>query len=350
MALTPEQESALKAIHGEGAVPAPPVVEPTGNTPPPTSEAPTTEDNPAPPVPKEDKDVVPPTVELDETAVLAYLNKQGIKAASLKELAPKEDPTVLAEKKEAEVLAYGLQNGKFTKKEYDNYQRDTADLQNLVYKDFYEDAKKGDPELTDEDIQAEFLSKYGLDGEKDSRKYKRGIQEMAVMADKIIKSKYGKIFSVESEFDNKIQSEAARLDYEKRILQAAPAYKKDIEDIFGSLQKVPFKIGEDVFEVDADAEAIEAIKNDFLSKERLESNINGSFSKDDLKQMAEMALFYQNKDKYFEKAAIQYLHKHQAGTKGIVPQGGIKQPEEKQLTENQRKALQFTHGPNAIAN
>ncbi len=299
---------------------------------------------------KEKEKEVPPVViaatptELDDAAIFEALKKRGINVNSFEDLAPKPiiDLEKEAEEKEAAKLSFALSKGLYSKKEYENYIRDTNDLQNLVYGDYYVEAKKENPELTDQEIQDNFLAEHGLDADPASSKYKRGVNKVALLADKMLKDKYGKIYTSDQEFEKYETEQKSQKEYKANILSKAPLYKKDVEDAVKDITKliIPFSEQESI-EATFKQEYIDSVKNQLLDEGYSIDQINKGWSKDAIKQTAYTALVIQNLSEIVKDVATKYLYKHQGGTRGI-PQSGTLAPaadSETNLTENQKEAL-----------
>lgn len=299
---------------------------------------------PVPPV--VEKPATPsPDADIDDAKLLAALNKKGYAFASLEDLKPKEvlDPEKLAEQKESSKLSYALNNGLFTTKEYEKFVRERSNPQDLVFGAFYEEAKKDDPDLTDEDIQTEFEQKYGLSEGQDSRKFKRGMQEIGMLAKKILEERYQKIYSADSKYAAYETTEKQKQERHAKLLSQAPLYKADVETVFEGLKKWQVPIGEkeakESFEVAADAKMLTDLKNQFLDADFTASQITGGWTKENLKDVALTALIQQNFAGLAEQVAKQYHLKRQAGVRGIVPQERGERTGGRVLTENQRQVL-----------
>ena len=280
--------------------------------------------------------------ELDDTALLELLGKRGIKVSSLEDLKtkdPEEDPILTAEKLDAAKLTYGLEKGLFNKKTYDNYISDSKDPHHLVFADFYADAKKNDPNLTDEEIQAEFREEYGLDSETTSRKFLRGKKDLDVRAEKIMNEKYGKVLSLDSEFKSHQETRKTESDRRKTILAKTPQYKKDIQAAFGDLKKITTKFSDtESYEATILDEHINEIMDDFLKPEAAERMIEEGYTPEKLKGVAFNVLLSKKFPVIANELIKQALLKNQKGAHGI-PEGntlGGNGGEEKDLTEGQK--------------
>lgn len=264
--------------------------------------------------------------ELSDDQLLKLLAKKGITATSFDELkkpAVAPDPVKEAEQREANELAYGLTKGFFNKKEYEGFIKDSQDPQNFLYAQYHAEQKAEDPELTDEEIHSEFLSKYGLDAEPGTRKHKRGVKEINTLAEPLLKQKYGKIYEAKSAFSTHETDSAEKAKNEAKVTSATPAYEKDIDEIFTSLKKIPVKFSDtESIEVDAIEDSLNAFKVAVLKPEFVRAKILSGYSKDQLKEEIFAGFLYKNFPAIAQQIANQHLLKHSAGTKGIPNLGG----------------------------
>lgn len=279
---------------------------------------------------------------IDDNIVLEYLNKKkGINVSSFEELTPKQTDDELkkeAERKEAEKLSFALNKGITTRKEYESFVLDTQNPQDIVYAQYHADAKKHDPELTDEEIQEEFLADFGLNTEPGTRKHNMGQKKLNVLAEKYLKEKYQKIYSIDDEFSKYENSRQVKSEYDKKILEGAPVYKKDVEDIFSELKKVKAQFSdEEIYEVEVLDDSLNDIKSKMLDAEYAAKHISGGYSKEDLKEIAFSTFLRQNYPALMREVAKQHLLKHQAGTRGIPIKPIQSKKEGFELTEAQKK-------------
>lgn len=290
--------------------------------------------------------------ELDDAQLMAFLQKRGISVASLDDLKPKVDPVdpvLLAEQREANELAYGLSKGLFNKKEYDQFVADAQDPQELVYDEYHADAKKEDPTLTDEDIQAEFLAKYGLDAEPDTRKFKRGVKEIAALAKVILNERHNKIFKAKDAFSGSEKETLTASARQKKIAAALPTYNKDVEEIFTALKKIPVKFSDtETYEVEAIEADLNVLKADMLKPEYYSAKIDAGYDKETLKQTVFAGFLYKHWPTLAMEVANQHLRKHAAGTHGVPLLGGkTKEGDVPVLTPAQQKMVDLVNAQKA---
>lgn len=289
------------------------------------------------------KNAAPAEKEIDDAAVIAYLNKQGIQAASLEDLkkpATPEDKEKIAERKEAEKLSWGLSNGKFTRKEYETLIKDSTDPEKLAFTDYYEKAKAEDPTLAEDQIQAEFAELYGLNEDVNSRKYKAGQQNLKIVSGQILKSKHEKIFSLDSEYAAHEQTQAFTKQREQKVIQQAPAYKKDVQDVMKDIKKITAQFDDkESYETEAADELMQKVEREFLSTNYAASKIEKGWTKEELKEIAITRVLREGFPILAKEIAVQYHNRKVAGTKGIPPGGTAKKDLKTPLTEAQQQMV-----------
>src|SRR6185503_7806816 len=199
-------------------------------------------ENPDPPAPpKKDKKPEPDNeaADIEDDKLLQALDKRGIKVANIDDLKPKPDPAVTAEKREADKLSYALSKGNVSKKLYDNYVRDTLNPQNLVFEQYAAEQKAADSTLTDDEIRDEFENRFGMNAESGSRQFQRGVKEIGVIADKLLRDKYPTIYNIDAEFDRYETDQQNKQHLQNLIKTKAPVYKRDVEALITSdLKKI----------------------------------------------------------------------------------------------------------------
>jgi hypothetical protein len=261
---------------------------------------------------------------LTDEEVLALLAERGISATSLEDLKPKPviDPAKAAEEREAAELAFGLTKGLFTKKEYDQFNQDTQDVNKLVYDEFYAETKADNPDMKDEDIQAEFLATFGLDKDKDSYQFKRGLKIVKERGQAIMKAKHAKIFSAKDSFGKNEETVQATAETQRKVAAALPTYKKDVKEIVGDLKKISVKMSDDEsIELDDIDDLLTGIEDELLNPEFYTKQLSGTYDKEKIKQVVVAGFIAKNFGSLAVKTAKKYFDKHKAGTHG-VPAGG----------------------------
>jgi hypothetical protein len=348
LAQTLEQINALRRMKGEEPLTEMPV-EVDANNPP-------VEENKPPLTSKEEEKKGGISVpEINDDAVLKYLQQKGLSVKTLEELnrpVTEADLAKQADDRESAKLTYGLNKGLFNRKTHEQYILDKSNKQQLVFAQYYQDAKKEDPELTDEDIQSEFAAKYGLDSEPATRKYKRGQQEIDILSDIILKNKYQNIYKLDNEFDSYEKQTTTQKEFERRLLNEAPVFKKQVDDVFSELKKITTKFSEDEsYEVEVLDESLSSLKEKFLDKNFVAQKISQGYTKEEIKDIAFNALLSQNWPVFAQEIVKQALYKQQKGVKGITTVGiQQKQQSDENLTEKQKVVLDRLFPNRQVAN
>jgi hypothetical protein len=338
LAQTLEQLNAVRRMKGEELL----TELPAENSNPPAEG----NNNPPPQDPshKGAEDKKPEIPVVTDADVLKYLQEQGISVASIEDLkkpVTEEDLQKKADDRENAKLTYGLNKGLFNRKTHEQFILDKSNKQQLVFAQYYQDAKKEDPELSDEDIQAEFSAKYGLDGEPNTRKHKRGLQEIDILGDIILKNKYQNIYKLDGEFDTYEKQTSSQREFERKLLSEAPNYKKVVDDVFSDLKKIPVKFSEEEsYEAEVLEDAIVSLKEKFLDKNYVAQKIAQGYTKEQIKEIAFSALLSQHWTTITQEIVKQALLKHQKGVKGIIPAGPAQKPTDNS-GRNEKQELAF---------
>lgn len=287
---------------------------------------------------------------IDDAAVLAYLkSKHGKEVSSLDEiLNPKKEPTKEDKEKEAQQregnkIAYALQNGKFSDKELKDFISDSKNPHDLVFAQYAAEQKAADKDLTDDEIEAEFKEKYGLDQENTSRKYKRGQTELDLLADNILKQRHSKIINFDSEYTGIETQQLTEKQTQQKILSQAPVYKKDVEDVYEELKKITVSFGGNNYEIEVPQEILDAQKVSELEDTYAASEIKNGWTKEAKKNTAKTALIIANLPLFMQSAAEQYHKGKAAGSHGIPPVGEKEKPDEQAVSERKKKLMEH-HG------
>lgn len=287
----------------------------------------------------------PVNAELSDEQLLELLKKRNIKVPTAEQEVVKT-PEQISEEREAQKLSYGLTKGLFNKKDYETFVTDSNSKESIVFAQYLQEAKAEDPALTDDEIKEEFVSKYGLDAEPNTRKNKRGQEEINLISEKILKNKHKKIFEADSAFSQYEDQAKEASEYQKNITSKAPAYKQTIEDVFGDLKKITAKFKQDdsgdeeSYDVDLVAENINSLKEKYLQPIAIENAINAGLSKEVIARAAYNEMLASNFPYIAKEMINQALRKKQAGVKGIIPPMNSKkaiEENDKKLTPQQRQ-------------
>ena len=260
--------------------------------------------------------------EASDEDLIKLLKGRGIEVEDLSKLKPvksQEEIEKEKERREAEKVAYGLKNGLFTKKEYDAYNSDINDVEEVVFKDFAADELASDPELTPEEIKSRFEEKFNLNEPEGSPRRKRGEKELDIIARKLINEKHGKILSLDNAYDAYESEEKGRIAENNKILASAPVYKKDVEEVFSELATVTVPFSEtESYEVEFPAEVVSELRNTLLQSDTAASNIKKGWDKNNIKETAYAAAIIKSFPSVVKAVAEKYLVAHAAGTRGVI--------------------------------
>ena len=263
-----------------------------------------------------------PRAELTEEEVLEFLKKKGKNVSSFDdirtaEVAQKSKEEIEAER-DANRLTFGLQKGFFKKAEYDSFTADASDKESLVMQDYFARARAADPDATEEEIQTEFESKYGLDADETSRRYKTGQQELADRASLLLKKKHGKIYEADNQFVQHEKISAAEMAQAKTFAEQAPVYKQELKEVFKSLKNLKGKLtdGSD-YEIEVSDEDIDAAAAEMLNDGFISAQLKAGVPAKALAAAAEVAIKQKNFGKILSTYAAKEQLKYTKGTAGI---------------------------------
>lgn len=295
----------------------------------------------------------------DEMLFEELSKKAGRKVTSWDELKPKPeeiDKEKEAEKREANKLSFGLQKGLFNKKTFEGFISDSKNPVGLVYAAELNEAKKDDPEW-DADKEAEFKeefeTKFGLTLDPSSSKYKRGQKQINIVADAILRENYSPIYNLEGEYSKHESAQNTDAANKKKILEAAPIYKKEVDEIVTGLATVDIPFGTDEkYTVPVSEEIRDSIKQVLLDEDFVSSQLLKGYKKDEIAQIATNMVISQNFGALAHEAAKQYRAKHEKGVRGITEGGKLDKPADnlEGLTEKQKQALKFYQPEGSTAN
>lgn len=289
---------------------------------------------------KNKENPTPPALrELTEEEILKIVSERtGKKLSSWDDLKPKEEVNAekAAEEREVEKLNYGVKKGLVTMNEWKNYTNDIKDPIKLAIDQYVAEAKKDDPSITDEELQAELNERFGLD-DKESRKFKRGQKELALLGENIIRNKYQKVFSLDNEYDNYENNQKVKKETETKIKSGLPDYNKTMSTVKTELKRIKTQVGEgEEYEVELLDESIDNIINMMSDPSFVSQQIIKGYTKDELKDIAWTALLKNNFPFLVKEMNKQYLLKHAAGTRGIPKVGDTVKDEDYVLTSEQQ--------------
>ena len=186
----------------------------------------------------------PATAELTDEQLIELLNKRaGISLSGLDALnALKPQPTeeeirAEQEKRNTEMLTYGLSQGKFKKEDYDAYQLALANKKDLVRSEVSAQLRAAYPELDDTAIE-EKVANYLFEHlpEDDALRIARE-KEIMTLSDMKIKEKFKNIVDLPKDFDQYNEGINNKANFERKVQATLPVYKADVSTALKSLQK-----------------------------------------------------------------------------------------------------------------
>jgi hypothetical protein len=248
---------------------------------------------------------------LNTDQVLAFLKKQGIEINSLEEIKKPAEQKPLTEEelrqqeeeKRNAIRAFGLQAGKVTSTELDNYVRESSlPVNAMAYAIFRQSRldelkKEGvtDAELpTEEDLQAEFNDEYFQYADEKDPKRKRAENRMQREVDEYLKSKYKKVYSLEGEYEAHHSETNRRKEYNQVVEAALATIPDQLKvEIKGQsfTYKVPDEVRQRLKELYLGDAQFNTLKSTGLTKEQLaeamEKNIRAIELDNIIKEVAE---------------------------------------------------------------
>lgn len=235
--------------------------------------------------------------DLDNETIIKALEKKGIShIKSLDDLKPKEnkEPETEEQKREKErerqtkVRTWGMQNGKVTSTELDEYARESVlekkELALKLYKAERMEELKGVPEEerpSDADIEEEFKEEFHQYAADDDRKRKRADKQIAAMADAYLDTRYGNIHNLEGEFNDHETSSQKKQAWKELVNDTITSIPEqleiDVKDSNGNIEKYPFTVS---------AEVKKAVQDYFGSEDSFKLLGQGKLGKEELLQAA----------------------------------------------------------------
>lgn len=295
---------------------------------------------------KEEEEARKKEAEIDDDKVLKYLQKKkGIKLTSFDDLKPKPSAQDLEKEKEdreADKISWGLKNGKFKKQDLENYFVESKDPKSLIFQSYEAKIKAANPEVTDEEVQNQFKERFSLDLDPESWQYKQGQEELALMSGQLINKKYGSIISLESEYSQHERSQNEKQSVQNRIIANAPAYKRDVEEVFSGISKYKTKIGDFEIEFEIPEDFIQRSKAYFLQDDTAADQITKGWKKEDINDVAYNSILIENRNFIDQKIGELYHLNKQKGTRGIIPTTNRQTQQE--ITDEKLKKAAERHG------
>lgn len=280
----------------------------------------------------------------------AIAKKTGRSIKSWDELKPTPeaiDKEKEQEKREIDKLSFGLKKGFFNKSQYESFISDSKSPISLVYNAELEEAKSADPQWDadkEKEFKEDFDARFGLDLDPTSAKHKRGQKQLGIIAENILRNTYSGILNLENEYSKYESQEKSKSEQHKKVLAAAPIYKKDVEEAMASIKEIEIPFGKDEkYTVKVPDDILQSVQETLMDQDFVKSKILEGYKKEEIVQIAHTMAISQNFSILAYEVAKQYRHKHEKGVRGIpekelvVPSGDNYEG----LSDSQKTAIKF---------
>lgn len=273
-------------------------------------------------VEKKDDDLPPEVVipELTDDKLIEALNKRGIKTSSLTDLMPQASAEEIAQQKEkrkSDMLAFGLQTGKFKAEEYDAFQQESANKLSVVMTEIEttlsEKIRAANPDLSPDQV-AEQVAQYTFSHlPEDSILRKEREQELLKMADGKLQTKYKNILNLESDFEQHEQGLINKTNRENKVKAGLPVFQKDIATVLGSLATIEVPVNDlqneqnnATVKVTFNEDDLREVQESFLHPDNVVQQLTKGYTVDELKEQAELMLLKKHFPRLLAQAAKDY--------------------------------------------
>ena len=286
--------------------------------------------------------------QLDDDKVLAYLQSKDPTIKSIDDIARRQKTAEEIEKekdvREADMLAYGLKSGKFTKAKYEKYAQESKDPAQMVFVRQFEEAKADDPGLTEEDFRSEFNEKYGIGYEETSRRFKQGQKDLSIIAQTIMRNEYGEIISLNQEYSSYEEQQNRDRSIQMKVMANRPAFEKEVRDTILGFANYQIGTGEEAISVPVTPAVLEEVKSALLADDYVKNSIVAGWSKEAIKQVVDGYIISRDRESLMRKYAEAYNLEKQKGSRGIPPARiGQEQTDPVVMDERLKKAAE-RHG------
>jgi len=273
--------------------------------------------------------------ELSNDKLLELLNKRaGITLSSIDDLKPKpteEELEAIKQKRQNDMMQYGLSTGKFNKEDYDSYQRVSANKIQIIKDEIVSKLKEANPELSADAIEEKAASYMFSHLEETDPLRQQREAELAELADARLQKKYKNILSLETDFEQHEQGLNNKTNFERKVQATLPVYKKDVQTAIASLasreivipdlQNPANNIPVNIKFSEADLKEVE---NAFLEPDFVVKSVKEGYTPDVIKEMAEQVLLKKHLGRLISQAAKDYnsiqKDKYIKGLKGLIPE------------------------------
>lgn len=297
--------------------------------------------------------------EMTEEMVRKFLKeKKGIEVDDFEVFKPKPKEETPEEKekarqiREAKKYTYGVENGYITKEVRDEFIAAQKNPTDLVYAAYKQEALNEDSELSEDEIEAEFRDRFGLNSDPESRSFKRGQKELSTLAKDMMQAKFDKIYALDRDYDAYEAEETSSSNYQQQLATEAPKYKETVNKLATKLKKAKYEIGDqgssDSFEYEFSDESIQKAVKILLDSKFAESQIARGYSEEGLEKVLTSVLWQQDHTQILSNVAKQYhsseLLKKGAERQGIVPPKDITLQRQADYRNQKATAMQVALG------
>lgn len=188
----------------------------------------------------------------DKAEMLSALT--GGKIKSLDDLNPpapksKEELAAEAQKKSQDALTWALETGRVKKGDYEKAIVEKAKSnREIALSLFTAQVQEGDPAINDGEAEELFKFQYGEELEPTDRLYKLGQKSIDKIADAYRKDNFGSMDSIDTEYDNFVQTQSDFKSYKANVKKAVSELPKELavsipfKNIDGTEQTLEYKV------------------------------------------------------------------------------------------------------------
>lgn len=266
----------------------------------------------------EDKKPEQPELSTDQLLELIKKNT-GISLSSLADLdklkpqPTEEEIAAQKEKRNTEMLTYGLSQGKFKKEEYDAYQTAIANKKDLVRGEISAQLTEANPEMAPEAIQ-EMVANYFFENMEETHPLRVAREkEITTLSELQIKNKFKNIVNLPTDFEQYEEGLNRQLNNEKKIQATLPVYKADVNRALQSLRTFTVEIPDTKnpantvsVDLDYDDKDLKEVEDQFLSNDMIIRAVKDGVTLDQLKGEAKMVLVEKHLSRLISQAAKKY--------------------------------------------
>jgi len=284
-----------------------------------------------------DKNNPPEVKKPTDEEMFAMISEQtGRTIKSWEDLKPKEaevDEETRRQERESDKISWGLKNKKFKTKELENFITDSKDNVALVKRLRHQQALKENPNITEEEFEAEFADEFGMESGPETRRHKNGQAAINRIAKDILSESYGHILNLENEYSAYERQQQATRQREQKIKEGAKAYSDTLEKIRGDLKKMKFQMPDaEEYEVEILDESINNALSMMSESSWAAQQILKGFTYENLKEVAFTMVVKDNLPLIADQMATQKFRRQAAGSKGIIRQQHQRTAEEVELS------------------